>query len=176
MPDDDLVRVLSEIQRRGAIGRTSLPDEIAHADRFVRALPPVGMGPISLVDLGSGGGLPGLVISHRRRDLSVTLVERRTKRVDLLRYGIRALGLLDSVSVYDGDIADFSGQFDVVTARSFGPPLTVLEVSAPIVKPGGLVLISEPPSGLPRWSVSEISPLGFADNDSLDGIRRFVRL
>jgi 16S rRNA (guanine527-N7)-methyltransferase len=176
MPDDDLVRVLSEIQRRGAIGRTSLPDEIAHADRFVRALPPVGTGPMSLVDLGSGGGLPGLVIAHRRPELVVTLVERRTKRVDLLRYGIRALGLLDSVTVYDGDIADYSGRSDVVTARSFGPPLMVLEVSAAITTPGGSVLISEPPSGMPRWSVDDISALGFVDHESLDGIRRFVRL
>lgn len=130
---------------------------------------------MSLVDLGSGGGLPGLVIAHRRPDLSITLVERRTKRVDLLRYGIRALGL-DSVTVYEGDIADFSGQCDVVTARSFGPPLTVLDVSAAIVVTGGLVLISEPPSGLPHWSAADIGALGFADLDSLDGIRRFVRL
>lgn len=175
MPDDDLVRVLSEIQRRGAIGRTSLPDEVAHADRFVRALPAVGAAAMSLIDLGSGGGLPGLVIAHRRPDVAITLVERRTKRVDLLRYGIRALGL-DSVTVYEGDIADFSGQSDVITARSFGPPLTVLDVSASIVRPGGLVLISEPPSGMPRWSTADIGDLGFTDLDSVDGIRRFVRL
>ena len=176
MPDEDLVRVLSEIQRRGAIGRTSLPDEVAHADRFVRAVPAARVAALSLVDLGSGGGLPGLVIAHRRPDVSVTLVERRTKRVDLLRYGIRALGLLGSVSVHEGDVADFVGQFDVVTARSFGPPLTVLDVSAPIVRAGGVVLISEPPSGLPRWAVADIRALGFVDEDSLDGIRRFVRL
>lgn len=175
---DDLVRVLSEIQRRGAIGRTSLPDEVAHADRFVRALPAVPRGSVelTLIDLGSGGGLPGLVIAHRRRDLQVTLVERRTKRVDLLRYGMRALALMDTVQVYEGDIAEYVGHADVVTARSFGPPLTVLDVSAPIVRPGGMVLISEPPSGLPRWSIADISSLGFVDHDSLDGIRRFIRI
>src|SRR5688572_7475994 len=124
MPDDDLVRALSEIQRRGAIGRTSVVEAIAHADRFVRALPP---SISSVVDLGSGGGLPGLVIAHRRRDLRVTLVERRAKRVDLLRYGCRVLALSDIVTVVEADAeafglsVDADSRVDVVTARSFGP-------------------------------------------------------
>ncbi|MCU1360177.1 MAG: rsmG, partial [Ilumatobacteraceae bacterium] len=96
MADDDLIRVLSEIQRRGAIGRTSLPDAIEHSDKFVALVPTDAR---SLVDLGSGGGLPGLVVADRRRDLRVVLIERRAKRVDLLRFGVRALGLADSVTV-----------------------------------------------------------------------------
>jgi 16S rRNA (guanine527-N7)-methyltransferase len=179
MPDDDLVRVLSEIQRRGAIGRTPLPDAIAHADRFVRALPPTVRW---TVDLGSGGGLPGLVIASRRRDVRVTLIERRAKRVDLLRYGIRVLQLADSATVVEADAAAFglslgpATRADAVTARSFGPPLQVLEVAARIVRPTGVVLISEPPSGMPAWSVDDLATRGFADDGSIEGIRRFVRL
>ena len=75
------------------------PTAVAHADRFVRALP---ADATSVVDLGSGGGLPGLVVAHRRRDLRVTLIERRAKRVDLLRYGIRVLELSATTDVFDG--------------------------------------------------------------------------
>lgn len=176
MPDDDdLVRVLAEIQRRGAIGRTSLTDAIAHAERFVHAIPPDST---SLVDLGSGGGLPGLVIAHRRPDLRIALVERRAKRVDLLRFGIRALGLTDAVTVFDADASTFVapwGSSDVVTARSFGPPLVVLTIAAPMVRPGGLVLVSEPPDGRVAWSAAQLVVRGFDDAGSLEGVRRFLR-
>jgi 16S rRNA G527 N7-methylase RsmG len=97
MADDDLVRVLSEIQRRGAIGRMSLADAVSHSDRFVAAVPADAR---SLIDLGSGGGLPGLVIAHRRRDVHVVLIERRAKRVDLLRFGIRSLDLAGTATVF----------------------------------------------------------------------------
>ena len=82
-----LRHVLTEIQRRGAIGRVSIDEAIAHADEYVAALPDDLHGG-ELVDLGSGGGLPGLVIVARRPDLRVTLVERRDKRADLLRFGV----------------------------------------------------------------------------------------
>lgn len=176
MPDDDLLRVLSEIQRRGAIGRTPLPAAVAHADRFVRALP---VGATTVVDLGSGGGLPGLVVAHRRRDLRVTLIERRAKRVDLLRYGIRVLELSATTDVFDGQVEAFAASLDAdarcdaVTARSYGPPLAVLAVAADIVRPGGVVLISEPPAGEERWTAAELQAVGFLDEGSFAGIRRF---
>lgn len=187
MTDDDLVHVLSEIQRRGAIGRIPIIDAVAHADRFVAALPAsTPEAPIRrLVDLGSGGGLPGLVIAARRRDLSVTLIERRSKRADLLRYGVRSLGLVDSVVVVDGDIAGFTRALreradsteravDVVTARSYGPPLVVLADATPLLRPGGVVLISEPPdTTAARWTPAELAALGVVDEGTHDGIRRF---
>ena len=75
MSDDTaLVAALTVIQARGAIGERSLHDAVAHGDRFVDLVPE---GPRLLVDLGSGGGLPGLVIAWRRPDISVTMVERR---------------------------------------------------------------------------------------------------
>jgi 16S rRNA G527 N7-methylase RsmG len=178
MPDDDLVRVLSEIQRRGAIGPTPLREAIAHADRFVHALP-ASTG--SIVDLGSGGGLPGLVIAHRRRDVRVSLVERRAKRADLLRYGVRSLGLTQTVAVIEADVDVFAESLDAasladtVTARSFGPPLEVLHAAAGIVCAGGTVLVSEPPAALPRLSAVDVAACGFVDNGSIDGIRRFTR-
>jgi 16S rRNA (guanine527-N7)-methyltransferase len=175
MPDDgDLLRVLTEIQRRGAIGRSSLPDQVAHADGFVSALPSTAS---TLVDLGSGGGLPGLVIAHRRRDLRVVLIERRAKRADLLRYGIRALALTDSVQVAEGDAVELgsSGRIpaQVVTARSFGPIAAVLDAAAGFLEPGGVCLVSEPPGHDRRMDDEVVAARGFRDSGVVAGIRRF---
>jgi hypothetical protein len=97
-----LHHVLTEIQRRGAIGRVSIDEAIAHAEQYVAALPDDLHGG-ELVDLGSGGGLPGLVIIARRPDFRVTLVERRDKRADLLRFGVRGLGATDRAEVVAAD-------------------------------------------------------------------------
>ena len=66
--DAALRAALHEIRERGAIGTTDIDAAIAHAEQFVDVLPP---GPGALADLGSGGGLPGLVIAVRRPDSSV---------------------------------------------------------------------------------------------------------
>jgi 16S rRNA G527 N7-methylase RsmG len=97
MTDDTrLVAALRVIQARGAIGERSLAHAVAHADRFVELIP---LGQHSLVDLGSGGGLPALVIAWRRADLSVTMVERRATRADLLLRAIASLDLSERAVV-----------------------------------------------------------------------------
>ncbi|MBI5087412.1 MAG: class I SAM-dependent methyltransferase [Actinobacteria bacterium] len=175
--DADLLRILSEIQRRGAIGRTTtLRDEIAHADGFVASLPDTVS---TLVDLGSGGGLPGLVIAHRRRDIHVTLIERRAKRADLLRYGVRGLALEGSVDVAQGDAVDIASRWaalaDVVTARSFGPMWMVLETAAWFTDIDGWALVSEPPGQVTELGASELSSGGWRDAGVTHGIHRFHR-
>lgn len=172
---DRLRSVLASLQAYGAIGPTSLDAAIAHADRFVQALPP---GQARVVDLGSGGGLPGLVIADRRTDLTVVLVERRQRRADLLRRAVGALGL--GVDVHAVDVAHLAsvepGSFDVVTARSFGPPLVTAGWAACLLRPGGLALISEPPdSPANRWPAEELEALGLCDEGVTDGIRHLRR-
>jgi methylase of polypeptide subunit release factors len=89
MPDNTttelLVAVLATIRERGPIGEASLVAAVQRADAFVALVPSAAQ---HVVDLGSGGGLPGLVIAARRADLMVTLVERRTSVVR----GRRAVG------------------------------------------------------------------------------------
>ena len=104
--DDRLLAALAVIQSRGAIGERSLTEAIAHADQFVHVLPAHAG---SLVDLGSGGGLPGLVIAVRRPDLTITLVERRATRADLLRRAVVSLDIDYRVSVFAGDVRDLAG-------------------------------------------------------------------
>lgn len=172
----ELVAVLSMIRDRGAIGERSLEDAIAHADRFVTALPEAGH---RLVDLGSGGGLPGLVIAVRRRDVAVTLVERRRSRADLLRRAVSALGL-DGVTVRDVDVAaldrEASTAFDVVTARSFASPAVTAGWIGRLLRVGGLGLVSEPPEpDERRWTAEMLAAAGLTDGGLVDGLRRLLK-
>lgn len=178
MPDDVLLlNALAEIRRRGSIGEASLPAAVEHARRFVARLP-VGGG--RLVDLGSGGGLPGLVIAVDRPELTVELVERRGARADQLQRAARALGLL-TTTVHERDVATlvtdpaWCAQADVVTARSFGSVGLVARFAGALLRTGGVLLVSEPPDRPARWSPELLEGHGLVDDGELDGVRRLIR-
>jgi 16S rRNA (guanine527-N7)-methyltransferase len=182
--DDAALRgVLASIQERGGIGTTGLDDAIGHADRYVALLP---AGSARIADLGSGGGLPGLVIAWRRPDLRVVLVERRQTRADLLRRAVSALGMTDRVSVHADDVralADEEGAvFDAVTARSFAAPEVTARWAGRLLRPGGHLLVSEPPTAAVtgddlalRWPKGLVDRCGLEHSDVVAGIRRFLR-
>jgi 16S rRNA G527 N7-methylase RsmG len=178
MTDDTrLLAALAVIQARGAIGERSLVDAVAHADRFVELIPPTAR---SAVDLGSGGGLPALVIAWRRPDLRMTMVERRATRADLLRRATISLGLTDRTRVLDTDVStvceDSPRAFDVVTSRSFGDLPTTTGFIDRLLAEGGVALISEPPvdrSGL--WISVLADRPGLGDTGVYQGIRRLIR-
>lgn len=176
--DARLNAALAAIQARGAIGEASLPRAIEHAEQFLRQIPPEAR---ALVDLGSGGGLPGLVIAVHRPDLSVTLVERRHTRADLLRRAVRSLDLQPRVTVLAEDAKQLAARaghsFDVVTARSFAaPPITARWGSALLVE-GGVMVVSEPPEDDPhRWPASLVEPLGLVDLGRDRTVRVFRRV
>jgi 16S rRNA G527 N7-methylase RsmG len=179
MADDSaLLAALAVIQARGAIGERSLDGAIAHADRFVELIPD---GPLRLVDLGSGGGLPALVIAHRRPDLSVTMVERRATRADLLRRAVVSLGLGEGCTVLTEDVVDVYGRlprsFDVVTARSFADVSTTVRCVDELVNATGIALVSEPPTDRTAvWTAALRDHPGLLDSGVYQGIRRLTRI
>jgi 16S rRNA (guanine527-N7)-methyltransferase len=174
MTDDTrLVAALRVIQARGAIGERSLTDAVAHADRFVELIP---LGPRSLVDLGSGGGLPALVIAWRRADLSVTMVERRATRADLLLRAIASLDLSERAVVRNEDVSEVCNTpgvgFDVVTARSFADVATTVRYIDRLLLVGGSALVSEPPVDRSEtWSAALNSYPTLVDDGVHQGIR-----
>jgi len=175
--DSALLAVLGTIAERGAIGETSLEAAVAHADQFVAALP----GECErLADLGSGGGLPGLVIAVRRPDLKITLVERRATRADMLARAVRALEVGEWVQVLSADVAVLAANapasFDVVTARSFAAPPITARWAGVLLRPGGMLIVSEPPTDDPtRWTRELLERTDLTDLGRLSGIRRFQR-
>jgi 16S rRNA G527 N7-methylase RsmG len=173
--DAELLAALAAIRSRGAIGETSLEAAVAHADQFVDALPPT---VVELIDLGSGGGLPGLVIAVRRPDLSITLVERRATRADLLLRAVVALGLEDRVSVFAGDVKDVAvirrSETDVVTARSFAASAITAKWAGALLRAGGSLIVSEPPYDDPaRWPSEVLDRAGLSDMGRYQGVRVF---
>lgn len=95
----------------------------------------------SVCDIGSGAGLPGLVMAIRRPDLSVTLVEPLLRRTTFLDEVVAALGLTN-VTVHRGRAEELQGkaQFDVVTSRAVAPLDRLSRWSLPLVRSGGLFL------------------------------------
>ena len=155
----DLIAALDDAQRLGFLGSRPIPEVIEHARGFVRALEQHGsIG--SVLDLGSGGGVPGLVIAHDLPTARLTLLDRRAKRTDALERVVRRLRWSDRVSVVCQDVTTFEPAmtFDAVVARGFGPPEFTLTEAARLVRPGQPIVISEPP-GANRWSAELLDEL-----------------
>jgi len=95
----------------------------------------------AVADLGSGAGLPGLVLAIVRPDCAVTLIEPMARRTTFLEEAAGALGL-DRVEVVRGRAEDWSRpeRFDVVTARALAPLPRLLRWGLPLVEPGGALL------------------------------------
>jgi len=72
-----------------------------------------------VADVGSGAGLPGLLLAVFMLDRRFTLIERSGKKAGFLRTSSALLGLADRVSVADSDLNNISGKFDIVTLRAF---------------------------------------------------------
>jgi 16S rRNA (guanine527-N7)-methyltransferase len=126
---------------RGLIG----PREVGRLwDRHVvnsALLAPLVPQDASLADLGSGAGLPGLVVAIARPDLTVTLIEPMARRTAFLVEVVQALAL-DTVEVVRVRAEDWQRpeRFDVVTARALAPLPRLLRWGLPLVRPGGALL------------------------------------
>lgn len=171
--------VLVDAQRIGALGPRPIDDVIAHARAFVDALPP---GAQRVIDLGSGAGVPGLVVAEALPQASFVLVDRRSKRTDALSIAVAALGWRQRVSVICADVEtvafdpQHAGSYDAAISRGFGPHETTLRLSADLVHPGGVVVISEPPEGEPsRWRPELVGDLGLEGPERLGPVARFRR-
>lgn len=95
----------------------------------------------SVCDIGSGAGLPGVVIAIRRPDLHVVLVEPLLRRTTFLDEAVAVLGLAN-VTVHRGRAEDLHDrqEFDVVTARAVAPLERLVGWSLPLVRTGGVFL------------------------------------
>jgi 16S rRNA (guanine527-N7)-methyltransferase len=170
-PEDRLRSLLSRARDLGFLGPGPIDDQLAHADAFVAA---VAQRPGPLLDLGSGGGLPGLVLVTRRPDLEVVLLEAAAKRIAFLQDALDQLGAADRARAEHGRAevlghGPLRGRFDVVTARSFGPPAVTAECGAPFLQVGGVLVVSEPPEAGVRWPAAGLAAVGLVPGPALAG-------
>lgn len=168
--------VLEDAQRVGTLGARPIPEVIDHARRFLTLLPE---GHLRIIDIGTGAGVPGLVIAAERPNCQVTLVDRRATRMDALMRGVAATGLGGHTRVLTADVRDLgrseehAGKYDVVVSRGFGPPETTLALARPLLKDGGILLVAEPPVHEPgRWDLKTLQQTGFSGPHIENGIAR----
>jgi 16S rRNA (guanine527-N7)-methyltransferase len=126
---------------RGLIGPREAPRlwerHLLNSAVLAEALPPSS----TVCDIGTGAGLPGLVVAIARPDLQVTLVEPLLRRTTFLEEVVDDLGL-EHVSVVRGRADDLHGQatFDVVTSRAVAPLERLLGWSMPLVAAEGALV------------------------------------
>ena len=92
-------------------------------------------------DVGSGAGLPGIVIALLRTDVTIDLIEPLLRRTTFLDETVEALGL-SQTQVVRARAEELAGQrsYDVVTARAVAPLPKLLSVALPLLRPGGELL------------------------------------
>ncbi|MDP5068304.1 MAG: class I SAM-dependent methyltransferase [Ilumatobacteraceae bacterium] len=175
MPEPrSLEDVLGTAQRLGTLGALPIPDVIAHSRQFVDAL--IGITG-SVMDIGTGAGVPGLIIAVDRPDLTLVLTDRREARMDALARGVTAMGIRDRVKVLTADVAalgqnpEHAAKYDAVVCRGFASPEVTATLARPLLKNGGTLIVSEPPVLDPsRWPADLLNRLGFDPPEYRPGV------
>lgn len=97
-----------------------------------------------LIDIGSGGGVPGIPLAIARPDLRVTLVEATQKKAAFLTAVSAALGLTNVTVLPERAeqlVSVQRGRFDVATARAVGRLVALVPITVPFVKPNGRAIL-----------------------------------
>jgi 16S rRNA (guanine527-N7)-methyltransferase len=157
-----LMAQLGRARELGFLGPGPVEQHIEHALAFLQALDTTSG---TVVDLGSGGGVPGLIVAVARPDLHLVLVDARAKRCRFLEEAGPALSATVQVIEGRAEVVGRSrlrGTADAVVARSFGLPATTAECGSPLLRVGGRLIVSEPPPPPQpdRWPAAGLARLG----------------
>jgi 16S rRNA (guanine527-N7)-methyltransferase len=109
---------------------------------------------VRLADIGSGAGLPGVVIALARPDLKVTLIEPLQRRVDFLNQVIAELEL--PIKVVRGRAEAVKMQFEVVTARAVAPLEKLIQISWHMIPKGGCLLAKKGESAAEELAATKL--------------------
>lgn len=104
-----------------------------------------------VVDVGTGAGLPGLVLKIARPDLRLVLIDALRKRCDFLEETAARLGLADVTVVHaraeEAGQGPWREQADIAVARAVAPLAVLAEYCLPLVRPGGVFVAMKGPGG-----------------------------
>ena len=173
--------LLLETNRRFNVSGADTPDELlAHLLDSLSIVPYV-QGP--LVDVGSGGGLPAIPLAIAT-GIPVTLVESTTKKAAFLEAALGTLGLQGRVVPQRAELAGrdpaLREQFACATARAVSSAPTVLELTAPFLRVGGVAVLQRGRmEERERNALADAAPMlgmELAEEIPLDGERRIVVL
>lgn len=162
----DLEATLERAKARGFLGPGDVQSHLDHAlDFSVAAAPFRG----TFLDLGTGAGLPGLVLALEWPETHGLLVDSSVRRGEALDEACRILELEGRITVLVaraealGRNPDHRGRHGLIVARSFGAPAVLAECAAPLLAVGGHAVISEvadETSRERRWSTEGLAEFG----------------
>ena len=167
--DENARRVLEHAQQIGAIGRAPLAEHIEHAEGFADLILEFAPSARRIADLGTGGGLPGLIIAKCLPDAEIVLLDGRRGRIDLLEDAVEVITggerlrpVCERAELFARRLEE-RGTYDVAVARGFARPAVTAECAAPLLRLGGLLIVSEPPDedrSRSRWDGDALRLLG----------------
>jgi 16S rRNA (guanine527-N7)-methyltransferase len=176
----ELRAVLERSQREGHLGGGPVTSHIEHGRAHVGAADP--RPGERWCDLGSGGGVPGLVLAVACPWVEVALVDRSVSRGAFLAQAVRELEVESRVSVVVADGCDLGRdpshrfQYNGVVSRAFGPAPAVAEIGASLLVQGGRLVVSEPPGTDDRWPTEPLAGLGLEVERRVAGPPGFISL
>jgi len=147
--DAELLARLAERLYEGTVRVTATDPGDAYERHVVDALTAAELvdaaPPGALVDVGAGGGIPGLPLAIRFPQRPVTLLEATARKAAFLTETIAVLGLPNVTVVADRAEVHAAGPgrdaFAVATARALAPPAVALELCLPLVRAGGILVL-----------------------------------
>jgi 16S rRNA (guanine527-N7)-methyltransferase len=172
----ELHEVLDRARTLGFLGPGPVRAHVEHAEIYLPAIPDDAA---RLLDLGSGGGVPGLVLLVARPSLTAVLLDASSKRGAFLTWAVSELGIAGRAEVAIGRAeelarsASLRAGFDTLVSRGFGPPAATLENARGFVADGGRIIVSEPPERR-VWPSEALADLGLEELDPLPGVASFV--
>lgn len=164
--DDLLIEVLLDARTRGFLGPGPVEYHVEHSRDLGEAL-----GPFSgaFLDLGAGGGIPGLVLALMWPEATAVLLDAQQQRGAFLAHAVDRLDLAQRIVVRTGRAerlareGELRGRFDLVVARSFGGPAETAECAVGFLAAGGRLAVTEPPESeetSERWPAAGLAELG----------------
>ena len=143
-------------RKAGVVGSATTEQIIAHAAGYLPAACRV-LDEFAGADLGTGAGVPGVVLAALRPASTWTLVDGNERRCEFARTAVRALGLGPRVDVVHiraeelGHLPAHRASYDLVVARSFGPVDELAECALPLLNDTGTLSVSIVEETRQRW-------------------------
>jgi 16S rRNA (guanine527-N7)-methyltransferase len=154
--EERLLRFLDELLRwNQSINLTAITDRdealVKHLIDSLTLLPLL-RGDETLLDMGSGGGLPGLPLKIVMPGLNLTSVDAVAKKISFQKHVIRSFALTGAVARHGrleelGRESALTGHFDLVVARAFASLPDCLRLARPFLSPGGRLIAMKGPEG-----------------------------
>jgi 16S rRNA (guanine527-N7)-methyltransferase len=161
---------LNRSASRGFIGPMAAFEQIAHGLGFAVATEAILKAvPRTILDMGTGGGIPGLVLLACWPTSHIVLLDSNERRTEFLSTEVARWERPGTVEVVRaraeeaGRSDHLRERFELVTARAFGKPAVTAECGSAFAI-GGVLAVSEPPVEGPRWPAAGLVKLGLEDS------------